>query len=145
MDGGARDGLRRGWTAEEVARRLRPLFAEQRVRLVILFGSLARGGPGAAADIDLAVGCDGAVDPVALSNRVIRLLGEDAVDVVDLRRAPPLLAARIAEEGRCLYERDAGAFASFRSLAWRRYVDTAKLRRLQQDGLRRWLEREPGS
>jgi predicted nucleotidyltransferase len=121
------------------------LFEDESVRLVVLFGSLAGGAGGDAGDIDIAVGADGGVDVIALTNRITSLLHEDAVDVVDLRGAPPLLMARIAEQGLPLYEREPGEFARFRSLAWRRYVDTRKLRRLQKEQLRDSIGEEPGS
>lgn len=139
------EGLRRAWTCGELGERLRPLFEDASLRLVILFGSLARGDAGEAGDIDIAVDSDDAVDIVELTNRIIRLLHEDAVDVVDLRSASPVLKARIGEEGLPLYEREPGSFARFRSLAWRRWVDTGKLRRLQQEQLRRSIGEEPGA
>jgi hypothetical protein len=59
--------------------------------------------------------------------------------VIDLRRAPPLLAMAIAREGRPLHEAAPGEFAEFVSLSLRRYNDTAKLRRLREEGLRSFL------
>jgi len=95
-----REKLRRAWTCEEVAERLRPLFEDESIRLVILFGSLAGGEGEGAGDIDIAVGADDGLDVIGLTNRITRLLREDAVDVVDLRGAPPLLKARRARAGR---------------------------------------------
>jgi predicted nucleotidyltransferase len=140
-----KEKLRRAWTCEEVGERLRPLFEDESVRLVVLFGSLACGEGEGAGDIDIAVGTDDGLDVIGFTNRITRLLHEDAVDVVDLRGAPPLLKARIAGQGLPLYEREPGEFAKFRSLAWRRYVDTEKLRRLQQKNLRRSIEEDSES
>ena len=100
---------------------------------------LAGGAPERARDIDLAFLMDGPIDIVGLTNKITPLLREDAVDVVDLRRASPLLAVRVALQGVPLFERSGGEFACFRSLAWRRWVDTAKLRRLQHESLHRTL------
>lgn len=131
--------LRREWTIETLRASLVPLTEDPAVRLVVLFGSAAGDAPGRPHDLDLAFLSDAPIEAVDLTNRLTRLLREDAVDVVDLRRAPPLLAARVAERGVPLYERAPGEFACFRSLAWRRYVDTAKLRRLQHESIHRML------
>ena len=49
-------------------------------------------------------------------------------DVVDLRRASPLLKFSVAAHGKVLYERAPGVHAEFYSLAFRMYCDTKKLR-----------------
>ncbi|MBI3392872.1 MAG: nucleotidyltransferase domain-containing protein [Nitrospirae bacterium] len=131
--------IRREWTIETLRGSLAPLANDPMIRLVVLFGSVAGGAPELAHDIDLAFLMDGRIDIVGLTNKISPLLREDAVDIVDLRRASPLLAARVALQGVPLFERTQGEFACFRSLAWRRYVDTAKLRRLQHESLHRSL------
>jgi hypothetical protein len=75
------------------------------------------------------------MDVVHVTAEVVRLTHHNEVDVVDLRRADPLLAMQIAESGRLLYAHDPSEFTEFRSLAFRRYVDTEKLRRAQQRAL----------
>jgi hypothetical protein len=45
----------------------------------------------------------------------------------------------VAQRGHPVYEKSRGAFAAFASLALRRYNDTAKLRRLREDGLKNFL------
>lgn len=131
--------LRRPWTADAVRAHLQPLAEDPFLRLIVLFGSIAGKTPDRARDIDLAFLIGNPVAIVDLTNRIAGLLHEDAVDIVDLRRASPLLAARVAEQGIPLYERIPGEFTRFRSLAWRRYVDTSKLRRLQHESLHRSL------
>src|SRR3990167_7587269 len=56
-------------------------------------------------DIDLAFLYKKPVNILSLTNRVIRLLHMDSVDVVDLRHASPLLRYSVAKNGRLLYER----------------------------------------
>lgn len=107
--------------------------------LMILFGSRARNTAGASSDADVAVLDD---HPLKISEKgewgtqAARMLGtsEDSVDVVDLWNAPPLLQHRVAEEGKLLRGSSA-AFIRFRTLAWRRYLDTAKFRRARERAL----------
>jgi len=119
--------------------RLAPLFANPAIELVILFGSMASGTGYAESDLDLAVRGNSVLDLVALTNDVTRLLHTDDVDLVDLRRASPLLMMEVAREGRLLYERTPGTYPAFCSLAHRRYVDTAKLRVAQRETIRCFL------
>lgn len=124
---------------EEIRGRLTPLFGRPNILLVILFGSTATGTTHRRSDIDIAILGSEVLDIVEITNAVTRLLHNDCIDVVDLRRASPLLAIEVARHGRILYERRPGDYAAFYSLAYRRYVDTAKLRRAQQDAIARFL------
>ncbi len=113
---------------EEIKKRLAPLFKDEGLRLVILFGSVACGGTHRGSDVDLGFLYDGDTDILALTERVVKLLSTDAVDVVDLGRASPLLKFSASRNCRVLFERRPGEFSEFCSLAFRRYVDTKKLR-----------------
>ena len=84
------------------------------LELVVLFGSTAKGR---------------------------RRPGSDRLDLVDLRRAGPILAMGVARCGRLLYESEPGVFRRFQSLASRRYCDTAKLRRAQRRAIHVFLAR----
>jgi predicted nucleotidyltransferase len=108
-------------------------------RLVILFGSAAGGH--APEDLDIGVLGDALLDAVDVTNRFIRALGLQAVDVADLRRADPLLLMLAARDGIPLYERSPGEFARFASLAARRYADTRKFRDAERSGLRDFIAR----
>ena len=45
----------------------------------------------------------------------------------------------VARHGRLIYERQSGLHVEFISLAFRRYVDTKKLRDAQKDAIHRYL------
>jgi len=130
-------------SAEEVAARVADLpGAMPRLDLLVLFGSTVKGRRRAGSDLDLAVRFDGPPDLDALYLALAGRLGTDRLDLVDLRRAGPLLAFEVARSGRLLFERRPGVFREFQSLASRRYCDTAKLRAAQQRAIRVFLERE---
>ena len=115
---------------------------EPAVELVVLFGSTAKGRARPRSDVDIAVRGDGPADLDALYLILAPRVGTDRLDLVDLRRAGPLLAFEVARHGRLLFERAPGAFRSFQALASRRYCDTAKLRRAQERAIRVFLERQ---
>lgn len=107
-------------------------FCEERgIRLLVAFGSVAdrqRAEPG---DLDLAVLIEDGVPLVAVVNAFTSLLGTDAVDVVDVRRADPVLRHRALVGAVVpLYECERGLFAEEQIAAMLTYMDTAWLRRL---------------
>ena len=127
-------------SVDEIRKKLALLFEEEGLKLVLLFGSAAAGTAHRKSDIDLGFLFKKPVDLLALTNRVIRLLHTDCVDVVDLRRASPLLGFSVAKKGRLLYESSSGVYNEFCSLAFRRYVDSKKLRDRRAEVIQRFLE-----
>ena len=105
-------------------------------KLVILFGSQAKGKTGRMSDFDVAVLAD---RPLGLEEKgkmaekfALKFdAAEDKVDVVDLWNASPLLQHEVATHGKLL-EGNEYDFLRFRVLAWKRYLDTAKFRRARE-------------
>ncbi|MBF8297326.1 MAG: hypothetical protein HW389_3871, partial [Bacteroidetes bacterium] len=116
--------IKRLKTYEEIKKGLAPLFAEEGTELVMLFGSVASGAVHPRSDIDIAFLCEKPIDILSLTNKVAGLLGTDELDVVDLRRAAPVLRFLVAKRGRILFEKRKGVFSSFCSLAFRMYIDS---------------------
>lgn len=112
------------------------------LRLLVLLGSVAAGRASASSDVDLGFLCEVESDWDALYLAVASRLRTDRVDLIDLRRAPPLLAFEAARKGRRLFEREPGTFRSFQSLAYRRYCDTERLRTATKRRNQRFLEQE---
>lgn len=109
------------------------------IQLLIMFGSRARGTAGAQSDMDIAVLSNHKLsfeEKGAVGTYAAKKAGasEDAVDVVDIWAAPPLLQHAIAQEGKLL-EGDPQAFLRFRVLAWKRYQNTARFRRMREKHL----------
>lgn len=130
-------------SAEEIKDRLKPVFQDEGLQLVLLFGSVVSGGSHRHSDIDIAFLFDTTVDILSLTNRVIRLLHVDNIDVIDLRRASPLLKFSAVNKGNLLYEREDGIFNTFYSLAFRMYIDAKKLRDARTSAIKHFL-RERG-
>lgn len=83
------------------------------LRLLLLFGSRARGDAGGASDWDLAYLATPELDPAALLADLASLLGTDRIDLVDLDRASAQLRFRAAGEGKVLYDAPPGTFPRF--------------------------------
>ena len=112
------------------------------LELIVLFGSAASGRARPRSDVDVAVLNRGGADLDALFLALAPRLKTDRLDLVDLRRAGPLLAFEVARSGVVLFERSPGVFRQFQSLASRRYADTKKLRDAQRRSIQVFLARE---
>jgi predicted nucleotidyltransferase len=112
------------------------------LKLVVLFGSVARDRPLPHSDVDLAI--DGAgVDPLALAAALSRLLGRE-VDIVPLRDATIPLLEKLVSQGIVVFEGERHAGAAWRSRAlaqletdrpWYRRMRDAWLARVAREGL----------
>ena len=127
------DGLRE--SAERIGSSIPAL------ELIVLFGSAAKGRARRESDLDVAVRCDGAADLDAIFVALAPAFRTSRLDLVDLRRAGPLLAFEVARSGKVLFERSPASFRSFQSIASRRYADTKKLRDAQRRALHVYIER----
>lgn len=127
-------------SVEEIREGLGPVLKEDGLQILLLFGSTVSGNKHKKSDIDLAFLFDRPVDILTLTNKVIRLLHTDNIDVVDLKNASPLMRFSIAKSGILIYEKEDGVFNGFYSLAFRRYIDTKKIRDAQRLVIRHFLE-----
>jgi predicted nucleotidyltransferase len=114
-------------------------------KLIVLYGSQARGTSGKNSDTDVAVL---GARPLTLEEKsemstyIAKKLGvsEDKLDLVDLFNAPPLLAHQIGETGKLL-EGEPFDFTRFRIRAWKQYLDTARFRRAREQALTQHVQR----
>lgn len=103
------------------------------LRMLVLFGSAARGSTRADSDIDVAVLLNETEDTTQHRMQIEAALGRAAgrdVDVVYLLEAPPQLRFEIARDGRLLFERAPHTWADFRARAmidWWDWAPTARL------------------
>ena len=114
------------------------------IKLVILFGSQARGTAGDQSDADVAILADRPLEmeeKAGVAERFAKHLNvsEDKIDVVDLWMASPLLQHQIACTGKLL-EGGEFDFVRFKVLAWKRYQDTAKFRRIREEVLSKYVQ-----
>lgn len=126
-------------TPAELAETIAPLVAEfSGIELAILFGSGARGTGSSRSDVDLAVRGD--VDRLALAAAVSDACGRE-VDVVDLNRASIPLLEAIVRDGRKVFERTRGEYATWRSRAmWMLETDLPNYRRMRDAWLKKLAE-----
>lgn len=115
------------------------------IRVMVLFGSTARGAATGRSDVDIAVLLD---DSSAAARQTVEAaLGRAAgraVDVVDLETAPPQLRFEIARDGKLLVERRPHAWADFRARAMIDWWDWAPTARMIHSAATRRLREQVG-
>ena len=117
--------------------RLIALFEREGVQLAYLFGSLGQGQSGH--DVDLAILTQGK-PAFRLRGAITECLGSERLDLVDLRRASPVLRFEILCTGQLLYTAEPELVEQFELSTLRLYRDTAWLRRRQRAYLRERME-----
>ena len=112
------------------------------VRLAYLFGSEARGEGRASSDLDVGVVFSSVPAPAELDRLATNLetVAGRRVDLVVLNDAPPLLAHEAIRANRLIVCRDEDERVRFHTHATARYLDTARLRRVQHAFLRERAE-----
>lgn len=113
------------------------------VLLAYLFGSAAQGLQRRSSDLDVAVlfASRPTLDQIGELTGALELVGHRRVDLVDLATAPPLLLREVIVTGRLLWARSEDDRIAFETRSLARYVDTARLRRVQHVHLHEWAER----
>jgi predicted nucleotidyltransferase len=109
---------------------------------VALFGSQLLGRKGLKGDCDIAVFSEGKIsgdEDLELVSRFSQILESDAVDVVILNFAPPLIQYEVATYARLLYERKPSSFNRFRWQAVQRWNDNKKFSNLNLDYVKDYL------
>ncbi|MDP3795057.1 MAG: nucleotidyltransferase domain-containing protein [bacterium] len=118
---------------------------DDRQTLIILFGSQATGKRRPGSDTDVAVLSDHQLTLKEKTNLTVKLadalkVSDENIDLVDLWNASPLLQFEVARSGRLL-SGDPFLFTRFRVLAFKRYADTAKFRRLREKLMQTYVQR----
>ena len=123
---------------EERLQSLAPLLEKKGVLLAYLFGSLAAKGekaPRAPGDVDLAVLTE--ERPAwELQEELVECLGTDRLDLVDLRKASPVLRFEILRGGRPIYISDEEIRERYEMETLHLYRDTEPMRRRQRQALK---------
>lgn len=124
------------------------------IKMLVLFGSQAKGISHQKSDWDFAVFTDQEEKQQYISQRnfgwleiPIKLseifdLAPDLIDVVEMNHCSPLLGFQVARDGKLLYERTPDDFIKFQSKAWRIYADTAKFRQAEKQSIDLWLQKK---
>lgn len=114
------------------------------VQLCVLFGSQATGKAHPNSDVDLAFWATPVPEPLTKLRwlgELEDLLGKEVNLVWISPDLNPVLGFEIVRDGRVLFEREPGIWATKRLHLWHTYTDTAPLRRLAREQLRQFAQK----
>jgi len=125
---------------------LEKFFSKRKeIKFAYLFGSLAKGKNNKLSDIDIAVFVDKKLIyekkhsygyKASLITDLMSELNTDKIDLVILNEATPLLAHRVIRDGILIYCKDDRARINFQVRTIHEYIDTEKIRRIQEKYLK---------
>lgn len=99
------------------------------LKLLLLFGSRATGKNYATSDFDVAYLSNKDLDLMEEARLMLDLspvFKSEDIDLVNLKKAPPLLYYAVFQDCQVLYEKDPLIFPNLRAYAFKRYVEEAK-------------------
>lgn len=119
---------------------LREILKGHGVDLAYLFGSHAKGTIHKFSDLDIAILFDPEAEKrmEALRLDLANLLGEEAIDLIDLEKAPPRLKYNVVKEGTILLGEDISA--RFEAKAMQEYFDFKPLEEIYFEGMKKRIE-----
>ena len=110
-----------------IAALAREAHAAPGLRVLLVFGSRARGESSPRSDWDLGYLGVPELDPAVLRARLVEAIGTDRIDLVDLDRASGLLRYRAARDGQLIFEAERDLADRFRLDAAQFWCDAAPL------------------
>ncbi len=118
---------------------LKPIAQKYGLRLVVLFGSVARGKTHAESDVDVGVLSK---RPITFNRRLklwleLSRLFRAEIDLAILNHVNPVLGFAVARDGKLLFEDETWAWENWRSYQIRQFWDTKKFR----DDVQRYISR----
>lgn len=128
---------------EEIEPRIKDLSRKFDILLLYLFGSYAFDKAYKLSDLDIAFLSKRRLDldkTLALLGELQDIFREEAIDLVNLGRAPLTLIHRVLKEGRCLYARDLKTKVEFESRNENLYYDAEPLRKEYFEAMRRRIK-----
>lgn len=113
---------------------LNKICQDFKIKFLVMFGSQASGSTHQGSDLDIAVYPeDGLANSEAkLEQKLAKLFNHPEIDLVNLKKAGPLLQKEVAVNGRVLYAQHEDSFLLFQMYAVRAYYDFAPYLRLRE-------------
>lgn len=118
---------------------IKKIARKYRLELLLLFGSRVGGKASPESDFDVAYLSVKDLDLSQEARLMVDLapvFRSENIDLVNLRKAPPLLFYAVTSKCQVMYEKDPLIFPTMRAYSFKKYVETRPLRELEYQRLR---------
>lgn len=117
---------------------------ENKISLFIIFGSYAKAKTHAMSDIDIALAFQDRNAHIDKLQLIFDLEGifDQQVDLVVLTPfTDPVLLFEIFNNGKAIFEKESYLFKEHKLLAWKKYLDTERLREMQNQYIKKYVRK----
>ncbi|MBN2093192.1 nucleotidyltransferase domain-containing protein [candidate division KSB1 bacterium] len=117
---------------------------QNKISLFIIFGSYTKAKTHAMSDIDIALVFEDRKAPIDKLQLIFDLEGifDQQVDLVVLTPfTDPVLLFEIFTNGKPVFEKESFLFEEHKLIAWKKYLDTEKLRELQHQYIKNYVRK----
>ena len=128
---------------DDICENIAALAAKYGLKLVLLFGSQARGETHEESDVDVAVLGERLLtegEMITINYECTLIFRTNDVDTTNLSCASPLLQRRIIDEAEVLYDKTGHEYSAFESAAIQRYAEAGPLYAITREKNKAFLE-----
>jgi uncharacterized protein len=128
---------------QEIQPKIQKLAKEYHLSLVLLFGSQVKGKISVHSDFDVAYLSAkqlNLMNEARLSCDLMPILKSDQVDLVNLKKAPPLLMKQIFQQHQILFCADKSQYFAYQMYALRKYLEAKPLFILRDKAINNFLK-----
>jgi len=115
----------------ELKSKMASLAEKYNLKLIVLFGSYARGRANKESDVDIGIYGENGIswdEKIELSYEFGKILKNDNVDVEIISSNSPTLMYNILSSGKVLFEKKKGFFSLLKLYAWKVFADSKSFR-----------------
>ncbi len=126
---------------EKIEKDIEKVCNEFKISLFYIYGSYSTGKTWKLSDIDIAYLPEENFDKeIELIEKLEEIFEDEAIDIVNLKRASLTLIHRILKEGKCLYAKDLKTKIEFETKKENEYFDTSYMRNEYFEKMREKIE-----
>lgn len=132
---------------EEIKFKIKELAEKYHLSMALLFGSQVEGKIHSQSDIDFAYLSEkklNLMEEAKLICDLMPIFKSEKIDLVNLKKAPPLLLKRIFDNHQILFCRDKKIYYAYKIYAIRKYLEAKPLFRLRAESLEKFLQTHAG-
>ncbi|HAA63994.1 MAG: DNA polymerase, beta domain protein region [Caldanaerobacter subterraneus] len=126
-------------------KKLKEFVNKYNISLILIFGSYAKGRARESSDLDIGIKFDKNIDMNLYSSilrELVEIFNREDIDVVVLNYTDPLLRFEIISSCKVLYQAYSGAYIDFYLYSVKSYDDVKKLRKLEENYLKKGIKNE---